>query len=179
MKKRFDVNDYLVDEEDFLPKPTIPVCIPRKAFRIEENSARHGYLLCIDKQWHLVHPDIAASSELSGIQKATLYKGIFEDGSLFLLPVTHPEPYNNSSWFDAWLEIVDKAQDHWLKVAKNDKNRRYDAKVVNVAEPFSLDELDMEQCLELAFLKKHIADDKHPVMVEAHQKYARADGFDD
>ena len=55
---------------------------------------------------------------IKNVQKATLYKGVFEDGSLYLHPVTHPEPGKISSWFDSWQEIIEEAETRWQRSRK-------------------------------------------------------------
>ncbi len=171
MFNSFNVEDYLVNLTDFLPKPQLPVCLPSgKAFMIEKESARHVYLIRDENQWNLVHPDVAKLPGIKSVQKATLYKGIFEDGSLYLHPVTHPEPGWPSSWFDSWQEIIEEAQIRWLRSRKIEEEKRFGAKVVKGLIPPNWPNWSMDQCIAIAFEKKHIASADHPLVIITTKK---------
>ena len=183
MSKLFDVKDYLVGLEEFWPKPQIPVCLPGgKTFMIEKESARHCYLIREDNQWHLLHPDVAKLPGIKNVQKATLYKGVFEDGSLYLHPVTHPEPGKISSWFDSWQEIIEEAETRWQRSRKVEDEKRFDARIVKGLTPPDWPEWTMEQCIAMAFDKKHIDSPDHPLVVVSKKSASRSvieDEFED
>jgi hypothetical protein len=170
MANSFDINEYLVNLQDFEPRQSVPVCVPRKPFRIEKGSARYGYLICSENQWYLLHPELSNDHDISGIQKATLYQGIFDDGESFILPVTHPEPGKNPSWYDGWMNIVDAAQKRWVLASKNVDARCYLPKEVKGPKTLNWPDWDMEYCLELAFWNRHIDTLEHRVIVEASNK---------
>lgn len=176
MANTFDIHDYLVNYDDFEPKPSVPVCIPRKPFRIEPDSECCAYLICPDKQWQLLHPDLANSGKVAGVLKAVLYHGMFDDGSSFILPVTYPDQNRNPSWFDGWQVIVQAAQKRWVTASKNDALSCYKHRdIKGIGQP-DWSDLSMEQALELAFWQKHIDSLDHPLIVPANGKtYSKHD----
>ncbi|MGZ5054303.1 MAG: hypothetical protein ACXWAT_05085 [Methylobacter sp.] len=173
MAKLFSVEDYLVPLDAFKPKPKIPVCIPQHPFRIEPDSARHAYLLYANRQWHLVHPGVVNGAYIPGVQKATLYIGIFSTGEVFLLPVTHSDQDKNQSWFEAWMEIVAQAEERWLKVSKNESERCFDYKMLKKRDEPDWPDRKMEQCIKVAFQRNAIDTPNHP-LIQSAQDEARS-----
>lgn len=173
------IDDFLVDLTAFQPKPKIPVCIPRRPFRIEKESVRHGYLLCSENQWYLVHPEVALTPGMKGIYKASLYKGLLDDDTLFLLPVTHPDAGKSNSWTEAWLEIVAVAEKRWLKASKCEEENRYKGKAIKSSLEPEWPELDSETCIELAFQNKLITRTDHPVLLAVNKKAKSTVTFDE
>ena len=168
MKPLFNIDDYLVDEIEF-ERPNIPVCIPRKPFQIEAGTQVNAYLVCHENKWFLVNSALANKLEVKNLYKATLYKGIFQDGELFLLPVTLP---NNqvTSWYDSWLRIVKLATKKWLMIEKNSEEGCYEPVKLNSKTEPAWPELAMDECIQYAFHNRLINDLNHPVINRSARK---------
>ena len=92
---KFDLNEFSAQGDEVLLD--IPIGMPETAFRINPSKYRmhKGVILkrSDDKcHWHLIHPDVARSGQLSNLRKADLYAGVRSNEASFVFPVTDARP---------------------------------------------------------------------------------------
>lgn len=121
----FSLSDYVVDTDEV----AIPVCIAKQPFRIHPSKKRSAGPLLLarpdQRDWWLVHPDIAQRYQIPHLWTADLYQGIWADGGSFLMPVTHPRAGGPTGWYDTLTEAVTLARTQWVTVKADHDNECY------------------------------------------------------
>ena len=114
MKTKFNLNNYLLDEDDLphIQKPIIPVCLPKTPFRIHPDTERVATVLIhlIDKRWHLLNPQAVKTFAVPNLWKADLLEGIDKDGNTFILPSTM------GSYRESMETVIRAARKQWVKM---------------------------------------------------------------
>ena len=117
--------------------PSINVVIPKSAFvthpddQPEEMSDTPPFaLLRLNTEWHLVTNELAHSGDVYGVTPAYLYRGMRQNGSLFVLPVTLPGKTRPESWYEAWQDILAVSVKKFVKVNSNTNEMRHEYTMV-------------------------------------------------
>lgn len=181
-----NVAEYLADPAQFYSQPAIPVCKPNSSFRIEKGSECYCYLIYANGQWYFVHPSVANMPGIACIQKTLLYKGVYENGSEFLIPLTESDrSRSDTAWYANLNEIMSYAIDRWmlgedginsiLSGCDPDSDAEFDVldcvdTELECSTQSYTSTVSMEECIKIAFKNNFISTQDHPVIIAASKK---------
>lgn len=120
----FCLDDFAVDASSQMH---IPVCIPHKTlFRIHPDIERTStvFLSRAGDEWWLIHPKVVERYRVPRLWQADLYEGIQDNGTSFVLPVTHPLP-GCEGWHDTLTRAAQLARKHWVNIESNKEQACY------------------------------------------------------
>ncbi len=152
--KEFSLQSYTLLPDDINQNPS--VYIPKgEAFRLHADSSRHAENILIilkDSRWHLVNADIVkTNARIPGLWHASLYEGVLKSGRTFFLPITYPRGEGHDNWYWSMMEIVPKAQKHWITVESDSDNKCYRARIERISERPQWKKQSFESLIEEAF----------------------------
>jgi hypothetical protein len=138
----FNLADYAIDEEIEV-QDSIPVFVTKQRFRIHPDIRRviRVYLSRLDdKNWWLVKNSVKKATKIPKLWLADLHHGVLEDGTNFILPLTHPH-HGYNGYHDSLKTAIEKARSVWCRVVTNTTERDYNILISrnNRSEPVWLD----------------------------------------
>lgn len=111
----FSLSDYVAHAH----QTAISVQVPHGGwFRVHPDKERLAgpfFVARSDEQWWLIHPEVVAEVRISGLWRADLYEAMYEDGRIFIIPVTYPLP-GKEGWFETLSEAVKLARKQWVTI---------------------------------------------------------------
>lgn len=161
MKNRdFSLQNYMLLPDELNQQPA--VYVPKgEAFRLHPDSNRHAenvLILLKDRRWHLVDAGVVrANPRIPGLWHASLYEGVLKSGHTFFLPITYPRGEGYESWYESIMEIVPKAQKHWVIVESDSNNMCYRARIEKLSERPQWKKRSFESLIAEAF-EDHMID---------------------
>ena len=153
-------------------KPTrIPVRKPRKQewFMVHPDPALHYPLPLIhdemDNEFYLYNPELVAVG-FDELVRKQLYYSINRQNVIFLWPVKMPDIDGRlDSWNESAHTAAKEAQEKWVRIVSNRSLRGYDiAYTRNELEPPEWPDMPLDEIYELAFGKRLIESDDHPIL---------------
>lgn len=138
----FNLADYAIDGK-VEGQDSIPVFVTKRPFRIHPDQSRvtRVYLSRFDdKNWWLIRTRVKKAIHIPKLWVADLHHGVLEDGTNFILPLTHPHQGCNG-YHDSLKTAIEKARSVWCKATTNTDERDYDILISrdNRSEPSWLD----------------------------------------
>lgn len=154
----FSLDQFALDDTSQIQ---VPVAIPHnKPFRIHPDPDRTVtvYSSRAGDEWWLVHPDVVAKYRVPRLWQADLYQGVHENGSTFVLPVTHPLT-GFETWYSSLSRAVKLARKDWISIESDRDQACYNihaAKKNWAAAPDWSDD-SFSDVIELAFFDRIIS----------------------
>lgn len=165
-KSSFCLEDFCI-ETPTVSKYTFQVGIPTTPFRVRPAQGLSLHPPCvhvalIENQWWLVHRNIVKQMSLSTLYQAELFFCIKEGGTYSILPVTLPKPGYTHSWFEAWQENVEVAENNWILTESNRQLGMHTHRRVRCNTPVVWPEISDEEWIKQAFAGRVIDSLDHP-----------------
>lgn len=100
------------------------------------------------------------------LRPAMLHVGIDRRNNVFLIPIPLPgEDGRRNSWHQSLAQIVEQAEDKWIRIAANKGVGGYDAFIAEAKLPEpEWPDLSLDELMEIAFRDKIIASAEHPII---------------
>ncbi|MFZ4535930.1 hypothetical protein [Propionivibrio sp.] len=154
----FKLADYTIGD-DVEGQDSIPVFITKQPFRIHPDKSRvtRVHLSRFDeKNWWLVKSAVKKAMKVPRYWVADLHHGVLEDGTNFIMPLTHPH-HGCEGYYDSLKKAIDKARSAWCKVTTDNDERTYNVGINSKlwAEPSWLDG-EWSDFIEVAFQESTI-----------------------
>lgn len=111
----FSLDQFALDDTSHIQ---VPVAIPHnKPFRIHPDAdrTRTVHLSRAGDEWWLIHPAVVAQYRVPRLWQADLYQGIYENGTTFIMPATHPLS-GCESWYSSLSRAVKLARKDWISM---------------------------------------------------------------